>query len=75
MKYEVVGFVEENGQRREIIYAEFPTYAEAYDYKEWLEDSNNWKDNLNDKPYIVSIREIYDAWTEMDEDIRYENEL
>ena len=58
MKYKVVGTVLENNERQKIIYGEFDEYAEAYDYKEWLENIDNWKKNPSEQPYIVSIEEV-----------------
>jgi len=70
MKYEVIGFVAENNEKREVFYGTFDHYPEAYDYKEWLENSDNWKGN-EQQPYIVSIREVDDNWTDIDKDIGY----
>lgn len=69
MRFKVVGTVLENGERRKIIYDEFGVYSDAYDYKEWLEDKDNWKGNTDKQPYMVVIEETD---TE-DETTGYEN--
>lgn len=57
--YKVIGIAYENGEKREIYYGEFEEYAEAFDYKEHLEQSDNWKDNkLPVKPYMFYIEDV-----------------
>jgi len=58
MKYKVIGKVNKNNERTIVQYGDdFTDYTEAYDYKEWLENPNNWKGNLKDKPYMIYIEE------------------
>lgn len=58
MTYKVIGTTIEDGERRKIYYGEFDTYAEAYDYKEYLENPNHWTINDPRRPYMVYIEEI-----------------
>jgi len=57
VKFEVVGLAIKNNQRRKIVYGEFDEYADAYDYKKWLENPTNWKTEPGKQPYIVLISE------------------
>ena len=58
MKFKVMGHVFKDGERCTICYDEFEDYPDAHDYKEWLENPDNWKGKLENKPYIVYIKEV-----------------
>jgi len=69
MKFKVIGKVYDNGEIRVVQYGDdFTDYQDAYDYKEWLENTEHWKNDMPSRPYIIYIEEI-DA---EDEDINNE---
>lgn len=56
--FKLIGIAYQNGEKRKIHYGEFNEYQEAYDYKRYLEDGNNWTNNDPNRPYMLYIEDI-----------------
>jgi len=56
MIFKVMGKVyNKNNTVQSVCYGEFQEYEDAYDYKEYLENSNDW---IETKPYMIYIEEV-----------------
>lgn len=58
MKFKVVGIVNDDGDKREVCYADdFENYTAAYDYASYLDDPKNWNSDPQKQPIHVYVRE------------------
>lgn len=55
MRFKVIGTIIKKGERCNVEYGDYPIYSQAYDYKKWLENPDNWKDYPELQPYMVTI--------------------